>query len=218
MSEQTNAARLRAEVATERRRAELRRILEDNDRHRDQAPISNSRLMEELGKAIPEDAAVFCRRDAAGVEPFIKARPGFYFASGGGGIGSVLPGAIGLQLAFPERPVIAIDGDGSSLYSTTAFWTAAHHKLPVTFVIYANAAYRILKVNLLDQLGEAHAGREFIAMDLTDPTLDFVKMAESMGVRGQRVEAPDDLAPALKDAIAHPGPSLVEVIVDGSIS
>jgi benzoylformate decarboxylase len=215
--EQTNAARLRAEHATQRRQAELRRILEDNERRRDQMPISESRLMEELGKAIPEEAAVFCRRDAVGVEPFLKARPGLYFAAGGGGIGSVLPGALGLQLAFPDRPVIGIDGDGSSLYSTTALWTAAHHKLPVTFVIYANAAYRILKVNLLNELGEAHAGREFIAMDLTDPTLDFAKMAESMGVRGQRVERPDDLAGALKDAIAHPGPSLVEVVVDGSI-
>jgi benzoylformate decarboxylase len=173
--------------------------------------------MEELGKAIPEEAAVFSRRDAIAIEPFLKARPRLYFAAGGGGIGSVLPGALGLQLAFPNRPVIGIDGDGSSLYSTTALWTAAHHKLPVTFVIYANAAYRILKMNLLNELGDAHSGREFIGMDLSDPTLDFAQMAESMGVRGQRVERPDDLAVALKDAIAHPGPSLVEVVVDGSI-
>lgn len=89
--------------------------------------------------------------------------------------------------------------------------------LPLTFVIYATAAYRILKINLLNEPGEAHSGREFMAMDLTDPTLDFAKMAESMGVRGQRVERSDDLAGALKDAIAHPGPSLVEVVVDGPI-
>jgi benzoylformate decarboxylase len=211
--EQTSAARQRAAQISERRKADLKRMVEEHERRREQTPIADTRLLEELGKAMPEDAAIFGRFR----EPFMTPRPGLFYGAGGGGIGSVLPGAVGLQLAFPDRPVIGVDGDGSAMYSTTALWTAAHHKLPITFVIWANRAYRVLKVNLLNHLGEAAAGRDFVAMDLTDPALDFVKHAESMGVRGRRVERPDELGDAFREAIDYPGPSLVEVLVDGSI-
>jgi benzoylformate decarboxylase len=80
-----------------------------------------------------------------------------------------------------------------------------------------NAAYRILKLNMVEYLGPAARGRQFIAMDLTDPELRFDRMAESMGVQGRRVEQPDELAPALRDAIAHDGPSLVDVVMESPV-
>jgi len=211
--EQVTAARQRASAVSERRAGEMQRALEEAQRRHDMTPISDARMFEELGKAIPDNAAVFGRHR----EPFMKARPGLYYGAGGGGIGSVLPGALGIQLAYPERPVIGIDGDGSALFSTVAFWTAAHHNIPAKFVIWANQAYRILKVNLLSHMGEAAHGREFQAMDLTNPVVDWVKMAESQGVRGWRVERPGDLGDVFRTAFAHPGPALVEVVGDGSI-
>jgi benzoylformate decarboxylase len=80
-----------------------------------------------------------------------------------------------------------------------------------------NASYRILKLNMVEYLGRAARDRRFIAMDLTDPELRFDRMAESMGVPGRRVEHPDELGPALRDAIAHDGPSLVDVVMEGSV-
>ncbi len=80
-----------------------------------------------------------------------------------------------------------------------------------------NAAYRILKLNMVEYLGTAARGRQFVAMDLTDPDLRFDRMAEAMGVHGQRVERPEDLALALREAVAHNGPSLVDVVLESPV-
>ena len=113
----------------------------------------------------------------------------------GGGIGPGLPSTLGAQLACPDRPVVGVCSDGAAMYSITALWTAAHHKLPVTYVMLNNAAYRILKLNMVEYLGAAARTRKFVAMDLTDPDLRFDRLAEAMGVRGRRVERPEDLGP-----------------------
>jgi benzoylformate decarboxylase len=104
------------------------------------------------------------------------------------------------------------------MYSITALWTAAHHHLPVTYVMLSNRSYRILKLNMIDYLGSAAAGREFVAMDLIDPELRFDRMAEAMGVPSKRVERPEDLAPVLNEAMARKdGPFLVDVVLEGSV-
>jgi benzoylformate decarboxylase len=81
----------------------------------------------------------------------------------------------------------------------------------------SNAAYRILKLNMVEYLGKAARGRKFVAMDLTDPDLRFDRMAEAMGVPGRRVERPEDLAPALKEALAIDGPSLIDVAMESPV-
>src|SRR5450432_2065379 len=104
------------------------------------------------------------------------------------------------------------------MYSITALWTAAHHRIPVTYVMLSNRAYRILKLNMLEYLGEGAHGREFVAMDLIDPELRFDRMAESMGVPAARVERPKDLAPVLSKAFAHQGgPFLVDVVLESPL-
>lgn len=104
------------------------------------------------------------------------------------------------------------------MYSITALWTAAHHNIPVAFVMLSNRAYRILKLNMVDYLGPVGKGREFVGMDLVDPELRFDRLAEAMGVPAKRVERLDDLAPALDEAISHQnGPFLVDVVIESPV-
>ena len=217
-AEQAEAARRRADQHAERRHQEIEREREADQRRRDQMPIAGTRMWEELAAALPANAAVFDESitTGAGSDRYLHLAPGSHFRARGGGIGQGMGGTLGVQLAYPDRPVVGVVADGSAMYSITALWTAAHHQLPVTWVMCNNRSYRILKVNLQIYLGEAGAGRKFMATDF-DPPFAFDRIAESMGVRGFRVERPEDLGEVLREAIAFPGPSLVDVITDSSI-
>src|SRR5262245_24846503 len=128
------------------------------------------------------------------------------------------PGALGAALARPDRKVVGVCSDGAAMYSITALWTAAHHRLPVTYVMLSNRAYRIMKLNMLEYIGESSAGREFVAMDLTEPELRFDRMAESMGVPSRRVDEPEQLPEALEEAIGHRGgPFLLDVVLESPL-
>jgi benzoylformate decarboxylase len=121
-------------------------------------------------------------------------------------------GAVGVGLALRSRPVVALVGDGSAMYSIQALWTAANLKLPITYVIANNRGYRILKERLKSMRGT----ERFIGMDLRQPEIDFVALSQSLGVPAQRIDDPDAVAPALKAAIASGGPSLLDVrVADG---
>ena len=133
------------------------------------------------------------------------------FASGG--IGWAVPAAVGVQLAQPDRPVCAVIGDGSSMYSIQALWTAAHMKLPLTYVIANNGAYRILK----QRLKAFHKNDHFVGMDLNDPPIDFVGLAKSMGVEAVRVSTADDLRSAVAENMVSGKPNLIDAVVDGSL-
>jgi benzoylformate decarboxylase len=128
-----------------------------------------------------------------------------------GGIGWGVPAACGVQAAYPDRPVIAIIGDGSSMYSIQALWTAANQKLPITYVICDNGGYRIIK----ERLYAFHGNDHFIGMDFKEPAVDFVGLATSLGVPSTRVSSHDELVPALEAALANrAGPNLLCVSVD----
>ena len=117
-------------------------------------------------------------------------------------------------LAHPDKPVVAVIGDGSSMYSIQAIWTAANQKLPMTFVIINNGGYRIIK----QRLKSFHGNDQFIGMDFKDPAINFADMAASMGLASERVEDPARLRAALDEAIANrEGPNLVEIICDGTL-
>jgi benzoylformate decarboxylase len=120
-----------------------------------------------------------------------------------------MPGAIGVSLALPGRPIVAVVGDGSALYGVQALWTAAHLKLPVTYVIANNRGYRILKERLVSM----RSTDRFTGMDIRDPEIDYAALAQSMGVPARRVKDPDDVVPALREAASRGGPSLIDVAV-----
>lgn len=136
-----------------------------------------------------------------------------YHALASGGIGWGLPAAVGASLANPGRRVAAYVGDGSAMYSIQALWTAAHHKLPITFVIPNNGGYRIIK----QRLKAFYGGTHFIGMDFDEPRVDFAGLARSMGVPASTITDPAQLPEALAGALAAPGPRLIEAMVEGSV-
>jgi benzoylformate decarboxylase len=135
-----------------------------------------------------------------------------FYGLASGGIGFAMGGAVGISLALPDRPVVALVGDGSAMYSIQALWTAAHLERPITYVIANNRSYRILKERL-----KAFRGTDrFIGMDLRDPPIDFVALATSMGVRARRIEHPDEFEPALREASRSGKTWLLDVpVADG---
>jgi thiamine pyrophosphate-dependent acetolactate synthase large subunit-like protein len=215
------ATRTRTAAITERTAGTRQRYQEQVKLHWDDRPISAHRLMHEIqGVAKAREALVFAEA-LTGQSHLLAAMqataPEQIMNGRGGGIGPGLPGALGAQLARPDRQVLGVCSDGAAMYSITALWTAAHHKIPVKYVMLNNASYRILKLNLLEYLGEAAAGRKFVEMDLDDPPIHFDRLAEAMGVPARRVDDPDQLADALNEAMNHDGPYLVDVVMDGSV-
>ena len=131
----------------------------------------------------------------------------------GGAIGQGLPVATGAAVAAPDRRVLALEADGSALYTIQSLWTQAREGLDVTTIICNNRAYSVLEMEL-DRVGADEPGPRAQAMlDLHGPDLDFVRIAEGLGVPATRAETADELVVQLERALAEPGPNLIEAIV-----
>jgi len=142
--------------------------------------------------------------------------PQSFFGLRGGGIGWGLPAAIGVKLALPKRPVVALIGDGSAMYTCQALWTAAHDRVGVVFVILNNRSYRILKQRVNAMKGFAAQTDRYVGMDLTDPAIDYVGLARSLGLEAGRATTLADAVDLLRKFLAVGGPGLIEVELDRS--
>ncbi|HUX26904.1 MAG TPA: thiamine pyrophosphate-dependent enzyme [Burkholderiales bacterium] len=185
--------------------AELTRLAET-------APIDPRYLMLCISETLPQDAIVVeeALTSSAALPGLLELRDRrSYYGLASGGLGFALPGAVGISLAQPGRPVVAILGDGSAMYGVQALWTAAHLKLPITYVIANNRSYRIIKERLVSMRGTDR----FTGMDLRDPEIDFSGLARSLGVPAERVSDPSGIVPALRAAVQAGGPRLIEVMV-----
>jgi benzoylformate decarboxylase len=218
--EQQAAARERAQ-AVETMAGQMMQALEGAARARwDNIPMGAGRMMSELADAMHPKTILF--DEAITASGYLMRYLRFddtsrHYRAAGGGLGPGMPNPIGIKLARPDRPVLSVVGDGAALYTIQALWTAAHHKIPVTWVIANNAAYRILKLNMLEYLGEGAAGRKFVAMDMTDPAVDFPAIAASFGVKGVRVEHPDEIGDAVREAQSANEPRLIDVAIEGDV-
>ena len=219
----------RAQTPDEAVRAKERaeRIAGENQSAREAAPPPKDEGDYSEGMPLP----VFHRALGAGApegsvwvdEALTSAGPGFRRAVGrnasqifgrkGGGIGNGLPMALGAKIATPDRPVICLSGDGSAMYSNQTLWTAAKYNVGAVFVIANNGAYHILKGRVLALDGKAKEFHRFVGMDLTEPALDFIKLAESMGVEAARVHSPDELEARLAEAARGDKPCLIDAVV-----
>lgn len=186
----------------------------------DTSPMNAGRMMYEISEAMDPATVLFDESITSGgyLGRYLRfSETGRHYRTIGGGLGPGMPAPIGIKLARPDAPVMSIVGDGAALYTIQALWTAAHYKIPVTWVICNNRSYRILKLNMLDWLGEGAAGRRFVQMDLNDPPLDFSQIAASFGVKGARLEHPDQLGDALREAQQSNEPRLLDVVIDGDV-
>jgi benzoylformate decarboxylase len=118
-----------------------------------------------------------------------------------------------VKLALRDRPVIALVGDGSAMYTNQALWTAARESLAIVYVIFNNGSYRILKQRTHALKGFSAEDDRYVGMDL-EPAIDFVGMARSLGVPGERVDKAADVASALGRGLASGGPYLLDVRLD----
>jgi benzoylformate decarboxylase len=140
--------------------------------------------------------------------------PAQYSFLRGGALGWGMPAAVGCSLGLGRAPVVSLVGDGAALYSPQAMWTAAHETLPVTFVVMNNREYNILKTFMKGQENYLSTrSNRFIAMDIVEPAIDYVSMAQSMGLPARRVERAADIAPAIEAGIASGRANLVEIII-----
>ena len=183
-------------------------------------PMPASRLMLGLKEAIPPDTVIvdggitssMALRDLldfGDAESYLAVR------DNDGSLGDALPMAMGVKLALPDRPVVGVVGDGNAMYSIQGLWTAAHHQIPVVWVICNNATYRILKLNSMRVLGP-EAREKLHSVDLGGPALNFARIAESLGIDGVQVTRGDEVRPAIERALALGKPALVDAVIDGS--
>jgi benzoylformate decarboxylase len=203
---------LGAAIAAERAALKARAVAEAEKR-----PTQPLALWQAIGEMLPKNIVVVDETlsSAPGLRQFVAGEDAkSLFGMRGGGIGWGLPAAVGVKLALPDRPVLALIGDGSALFNCQALWTAAHERLAVVFLILNNGAYRILKQRTNALRGHAAQTGRYVAMDLDDPPIDFVALANSMGVRAERAATLDEVRKALAAGLAAAGPTLIDVILD----
>ena len=178
-------------------------------------PITPESLAQVVAAVLPEGAVVVDESLTAGRNVYraTDAAPRHTWLSlTGGAIGVGLPLAAGAAVAAPERAVLALQADGSALYTPQALWTQAREGLDVTTVILANRGYQILKGELA-KVG-ANPGRTALdLLEVANPTVDWVALARGLGVAGERVDDAARLADAIARGLATPGPYLVEAVV-----
>lgn len=176
-------------------------------------PLSGAFVLHTISELLPTNAVIVeeapsHRND---LHDYLPVRAGQSFYTGAsGGLGYSLPAAVGIALADTTRPVVCLLGDGSSMYSIQGLWTAAQYRLPITFVILNNQGYSALK-----SFSRIFDTREFPGVDL--PGLDIETIARGYGCAASRVERAEDLAPALRSALAGQGPCLLNLLVDSVV-
>ncbi|MEM8830393.1 MAG: thiamine pyrophosphate-binding protein [Cyanobacteria bacterium P01_G01_bin.19] len=221
-AEQKSLAQVRATEIGEAKHAKLAHALEADKAVREKVPLHFSRFMEELAPHLPEDTIFFdealtCSPPIVRYSPPTKADS--YFLTRGGSLGVGIPGAIGAKLANPNKPVIGFTGDGGSMYTIQALWTAARHNVNAKFIICNNRSYKLLQLNVQAYWKEQNIDpHDFpLSFDLSRPVIRFDELSRSMGVEAVRVETVEEIAPAIKKALEHDGPFLIDVVIESDV-
>jgi len=214
-AKQAEAAQRRRETYATTRGASRDALRAKIASERPHRPLSPLTLMSEVSRVLPRNVAIVEEAvtttnntlERLGVLP----DPAGYFGHRGWALGWGLGCALGVKLAWPQRPVLALLGDGAALYGIQGLWTAAHYRIPVTFIICNNAQYEILKhcgdVMPLPRM----AAKRYLGLDLIDPEIDFVALAQSLGVEAHRVTDPDELGERVRASLHGSKPQLFDV-------
>ena len=200
------------------RAAEVERLEQTARDRYGPAPMDPMAAAHALVRALPADSLVVDEAITTGV--YVRGfhhwtEPGRYFFCTGGGLGWGMPAACGVSLAHERAPVLCVVGDGSAMYSPQALWTAAAEQLPVVFAVVNNRQYKILKGYLRGMDGAAVRTGRFVGMELDDPPIDFVALAQSMAVDATRIDSTAEVGDALRVALASGRPHVLELPITG---
>jgi benzoylformate decarboxylase len=201
-----------------RRRGEERGQLDaEIQKQRPLRPMTGLTLMDSLARVLPARVAVVEEAITTHKNAFerlgVLKDPAGFFAHRGWALGWGMGCALGVKLAWPDRPVLGLIGDGSALYGIQALWSAAHHNIPVTFVIANNAEYKILKVcGDVMSLPELHEPA-CPGMNLVEPRVDFAGLARALGVEAYALTEPDEVSDCVRASLAADRPRLIEVTI-----
>ncbi len=182
-----------------------------------QQPIPPLSLMAAIAKLLPPEAVVVDESISSGrgVRQLLPSDdPQSFYGLRGGGLGWGLSAAVGVKLALPNRPVVALIGDGSAMYGNQGLWSAAKANVAVIFVILNNAGYRVLKDRT--RALQRHTARTgtYVGMDLDEPAIDFVGLARALGVAAERATTLDEVRTFFSHALTATGPVLLDVRID----
>jgi thiamine pyrophosphate-dependent acetolactate synthase large subunit-like protein len=179
-------------------------------------------FFETLGKML-DDTAIIFDEALTNSPPISRHLPGNQRGqklwTRGGSLGTGLPGAIGVKLAHPTREVIGVSGDGGSMYTIQCLWTAARHRIAAKFVVCQNRSYRLLQANIKQYWQEQGIPEhEYpLCFDLSEPEISFEQMAESMGVKAERVWKPSQVSGAITRMLTSKEPYLINLVLDGDV-
>ncbi len=183
--------------------------------------LTAEKVCQAIAAALPEGAIISDESQTSGVSLAAEtagAPRHDWLALTGGAIGQGLPVAVGAAVACPDRPVFALEADGSALYTIQSLWTMAREQLNLTVVIFNNRSYAILNLELA-RVGAKNAGPEAKSqLDLSRPDIDFVEIGSAFGVPSRRVENAEELVGAIEHAVAEPGPHLIEARVPSTLT
>ena len=191
------------------------------DSQRQIRPLTPLGLMGTLAKILPPDVAVVEEAVTTTNTTFerlgaLKNTTG-YFGHRGWALGWGLGVSIGVKLAWPDRPVLALLGEGAAAYGIQGLWSAARYKVPVVIVICNNAQYQILKLCGRSMNLPQAAAEKFEGMDLVGPELDYLALARGFGVEAHRVTDPDELADRVSAAFRGDRPVLFDVPISRTL-
>jgi acetolactate synthase-1/2/3 large subunit len=182
----------------------------------EEGKLTPAKVAAVLCDLLPENAIVSDEAATAGIALFpmtAGARPHDWLSLTGGAIGQGLPLAVGAAVACPDRKVIALQADGSGMYTNQALWTMAREQLDVATIIFNNGSYAILNIEL-QRVGVQKPGPKALSMlDLTRPAIDWTKLSESMGVPAVRAATTEEFRKALTEALSIKGPRLIEALL-----
>jgi acetolactate synthase-1/2/3 large subunit len=182
----------------------------------EQGPLTLDAIGSVIASHLPEDSLISEEMVSSSwpvLAQLANATPHEWMPVTGGSIGQCLPVAVGAAVACPDRKVLALEADGSGMYTLQALWTMARENLNILTVIFANRRYRILDIEMQRTGASAFGQAAGKMIDIGEPNLDWVSLAKGMGVAGTRATSADEFAAQFRTAVREKGPRLIEAII-----
>ena len=178
--------------------------------------LSPYTIGESIARHMPDHSVISDDAVTSGLPVYLQtrgARPHDWLSLTGGAIGQGIPVAVGAAIAAPGRKVLSLNGDGAAAYTVQGLWTMVRENLDVVVVIFANHAYRILNIELARTKAGNAGPQARRLLDLGDPRMDWVSMANGFGMSATRCETAEGFDEALAKALAKGGPQLIEAVL-----